>query len=211
MLKKRIITAVVGIPLLLLAVYFGGWALVAPLLVLAGIAADEYFKLLYLIKCKNKLLYGLLGVAYIAVGFLAFAGLRLGNPDWRQVLLLLFTVWVTDTGAFEIGRRFGKHKMAPKISPNKSWEGAFGGLFVALLIAGGYAVSALGINIVNSLLIVAIGSVAGQIGDLIESKVKRLAKVKDSGTIFPGHGGVLDRFDSILLAAPVVYLLLLLA
>ena len=211
MLKKRIITAVIGIPLLLLAVCFGGWALVAPVMFLAGIAADEYFKLLYLMKCKHKLVYGLLGVVYIAVGFLAFVGLRLQNPNWQQALLLLFTVWVTDTGAFEIGRRFGKHKMAPTISPNKSWEGAVGGLLVALLIAGGYAVSALGINIMMGLLIVAIGSVAGQIGDLIESKVKRLAGVKDSGSLFPGHGGVLDRFDSILLASPVVYLLLQLA
>ena len=211
MLKKRIITAVIGIPILLLAVYFGGWALVAPVMFLAGIAADEYFKLLYLMKCKHKLVYGLLGVVYIAVGFLAFVGLRLQSPNWQQALLLLFTVWVTDTGAFEIGRRFGKHKMAPTISPNKSWEGAVGGLLVALLIAGGYAVSALGINIMMGLLIVAIGSVAGQIGDLIESKVKRLAGVKDSGSLFPGHGGVLDRFDSILLASPVVYLLLQLA
>ena len=211
MLKKRIITAVIGIPILLLAVYFGGWALVAPVMFLAGIAADEYFKLLYLMKCKHKLVYGLLGVVYIAVGFLAFVGLRLQNPNWQQALLLLFTVWVTDTGAFEIGGRFGKHKMAPTISPNKSWEGAVGGLLVALLIAGGYAVSALGINIMMGLLIVSIGSVAGQIGDLIESKVKRLAGVKDSGSLFPGHGGVLDRFDSILLASPVVYLLLQLA
>ncbi len=208
MQKQRVLTAIVGVPLLLVFVYFGGWAMAAPVLVLGGLAAQEVFRLLPRVQCKQKWLLALFSVAYISAGFTAFALLRLEYADWRQALLLLFTVWVTDTGAYEIGRRFGKHPLAPKISPHKTWEGAISGLIFATLLVGGYALAALGIKITEALLLVFVGSVFGQIGDLLESKLKRMAGVKDSGTIFPGHGGVLDRFDSILLAAPVMLLLL---
>jgi phosphatidate cytidylyltransferase len=125
------------------------------------------------------------------------------------VLWLLLIIWATDIAAYELGRRIGKHKLAPAISPHKTVEGALAGFFAALLLGGGYALLFMDINLISAILLPPLISVLGQVGDLLESSVKRLAGVKDSGKLFPGHGGVLDRFDSILLAAPVMCLLLL--
>ncbi|MEG1998027.1 MAG: phosphatidate cytidylyltransferase, partial [Clostridiales bacterium] len=189
-------------------VYFGGWVLLAPIMFLGALAVQELFWMLPAMTCRFKWLLALSASLYIAAGFTFFVLLRLQYADFRPALLLLLTVWITDIGAYEIGRRVGKHLLAPKISPHKTWEGAISGLVFAVGLTGGYAVAVLGIKITEAVVIVAVGSVAGQLGDLLESKIKRLAGVKDSGKIFPGHGGVLDRFDSILLAAPVLYLLL---
>lgn len=139
------------------------------------------------------------------------------NPILAQdkylLLMLFITVWVNDTGAYCVGcltakRAKGNHKMAPNISPNKSWEGLFGG-FVFALIAG-YVFYRIGWidSCWKSLLICLVIAIAGTFGDLMESKMKRAVGVKDSGVFLPGHGGVLDRFDSLLLATPVLYFLL---
>lgn len=208
MQKKRVLTVVIGAPLLLLAVYWGGWALAAPVMLLAALAVQEMLHILPQIHCRLRWLLGLFAAVYIGAGFTAFALLRLDYADWRYSLLLLCTVWFTDSGAYEIGRRFGKRRMAPKISPSKTWEGAVAGFLLAIAVAGGYGAIALGIHISESILLVAVVSIFGQVGDLLESKYKRMAGVKDSGCIFPGHGGVLDRFDSILLASISFFLLL---
>jgi phosphatidate cytidylyltransferase len=124
------------------------------------------------------------------------------------LLFALMVNWIGDTGAYYVGRKFGKHKMAPRISPGKSWEGAvasavtsllFGMIYLPLAIAG----TPLWVACVVSLL----ANAAGQVGDLAESALKRGAGVKDSGTMLPGHGGILDRLDSSLFAMPVVYTL----
>lgn len=114
-------------------------------------------------------------------------------------------VWATDTGAYLTGIRFGKRKLAPRVSPNKSLEGSIGGLIFAL-VAGAvfWAVAKIGI-IPEIILLSLITSLVAQAGDLFESALKRTAGIKDSGSLIPGHGGILDRFDSFLFALPVIY------
>ena len=115
-------------------------------------------------------------------------------------------LWANDTGAYLIGISFGKHRLMERISPKKSWEGFFGGLIVAAIIA--WILSGW-LGVINSrgwIIVSVIVSIAGTYGDLIESMLKRSLGVKDSGTIMPGHGGFLDRFDSVVISFPMVYL-----
>jgi phosphatidate cytidylyltransferase len=121
--------------------------------------------------------------------------------------LLLFTVvlvWAGDTAAYFAGNSFGRTKMAPQVSPNKSWEGAIANIVASLIVGAAFAYW-MEISLAHVLVMALFGSIAGQIGDLFKSAFKRAAGVKDSGTILPGHGGVLDRIDSLILAAPVVW------
>lgn len=123
------------------------------------------------------------------------------------VLSVLLVIWAGDSGAYFVGRAIGKHKMAPAISPNKTWEGAIGGLAASWLV-GHWMVNHVGLYTGLALVFGLIVGAAGQIGDLFESAIKREIGIKDFGNLLPGHGGVLDRFDSLLFAAPVAYLLL---
>ncbi len=120
------------------------------------------------------------------------------------VLFALCMIWAGDTLAYFVGRSLGRVPMAPQLSPKKTWEGALGNLFGSLLVAVVFA-RWLQIDIINLMIVAALGNVAGQMGDLIESAFKRGAAVKDSGSLLPGHGGVYDRVDSLILAAPVVW------
>jgi phosphatidate cytidylyltransferase len=128
-------------------------------------------------------------------------------PDGRWLtLFLMLYVWGADTGAYFAGHRFGKHKLAPRVSPGKTWEGVAGGLATVLLVAllagvykFGFAAAALALWVALSL----VTGLVSVLGDLFESRLKRIAGVKDSGTLIPGHGGVLDRIDAFTAAAPV--------
>lgn len=124
------------------------------------------------------------------------------------VLMVFVIIWCSDTFAFVTGKLFGKSKIAPAISPGKTWEGAFGGLFFACLAALLLQINFIQDQISFILLILGVVwiVVAGILGDLLESKFKRTKGLKDSGNIMPGHGGILDRLDSFLLAMPVAYL-----
>lgn len=135
------------------------------------------------------------------------------------VVLALLIPWISDAGAYFIGSAFGKHKMAPKISPKKSWEGFFGGLataVIAVLVVGfGFpwwvetvlnGTASFTVNIPLLILIAVVGTVLGVIGDFSASLLKRQCMVKDFGSILPGHGGIMDRFDSVLFVAPFCYL-----
>jgi phosphatidate cytidylyltransferase len=125
------------------------------------------------------------------------------------VFLLFLVVWGCDTGAYAVGRIAGRHPLAPSISPKKTVEGALGGLLFGVLgafAARGWLVP--GIGALDALALGLAGAAMGQAGDLVESLLKREAGVKDAGSLIPGHGGVLDRFDSIFLAAPFVYVYL---
>jgi phosphatidate cytidylyltransferase len=128
------------------------------------------------------------------------------EPGAAWIVCVLAITFLSDTGAYFTGRLWGHHHMAPYISPKKSWEGAFGGLVVATLVGAGL-VPLLGLPIAvwMGALLGAIGSIAGQAGDLAESLIKRQVNIKDSGHIIPGHGGILDRIDSLLFTAPVLY------
>ncbi len=122
----------------------------------------------------------------------------------RLVLFTLSMIWAGDILAYFVGRSLGRVAMAPLVSPNKTWEGALGNLFGSLLVAVAFA-RWLQIDIVSLMIVAALGNIAGQMGDLIESAFKRGASVKDSGALLPGHGGIYDRIDSLILAAPVVW------
>lgn len=128
-------------------------------------------------------------------------------PDGREwVLLVVLTVWITDTGAYFVGRTVGRHKLAPAISPGKTWEGAIGGELAGLATVVGlnYAFG-LGLAVQHLLVIGLLAPFAGQVGDLAESALKRGLGIKDSSGLVPGHGGIVDRLDSLLFAAPAVY------
>ncbi|MYB47916.1 MAG: hypothetical protein F4X72_01350 [Dehalococcoidia bacterium] len=132
--------------------------------------------------------------------------LRGGEQGLEWIVLLLVVTFSTDTGAFFVGKAIGKRPLAPTISPNKTWEGAIGG-FAAAILAAFIAAWALQIDADLPLIAIlgALMGVVGQVGDLFESKLKRLADVKESGRLLPGHGGVLDRLDSIVFNLALVY------
>jgi phosphatidate cytidylyltransferase len=135
-------------------------------------------------------------------------------PDTRPgVVLILIAVvgpWISDAGAYFAGRLFGRHLLFPSLSPKKTVEGGLGGLLLTVLVVAPLAFTLLDFNPVKALLIGAAVSVASQCGDLFESALKRILDVKDLGNFLPGHGGVLDRVDSLLFTAPAVYYISLL-
>jgi len=133
--------------------------------------------------------------------------LRLNEIERVGRELILFTmclIWAGDVLAYFVGRSLGRIPMAPALSPKKTWEGALGNMIASLLVGVLFA-RWMQMDALTLIMIAALGNIAGQMGDLIESAFKRGAAVKDSGTLVPGHGGVLDRIDSLILAAPVVW------
>lgn len=118
---------------------------------------------------------------------------------------IIFSIWINDTMAYIVGSVFGKTPLS-KVSPKKTWEGTIGGAMLAIVIMSLVGNYLIGTSLMNSAMIAATASVFGTFGDLFESKLKRLAGVKDSGSLMPGHGGFLDRFDSLLIAVPAVWL-----
>ena len=151
----------------------------------------------------------MLGVAYIFGAWRT--GLTLHQISRHWLMFGLMINWVGDTGAYYIGRRFGRHKLAPLVSPGKSWEGAAASLASGVLFGVIYLPLAIrGTTWLSAALFAIAANVSGQIGDLAESAIKRSARVKDSGSLLPGHGGMLDRLDSTMFALPVLYALLML-
>jgi phosphatidate cytidylyltransferase len=120
------------------------------------------------------------------------------------LLFALVIVWVSDSAAYFAGKSIGKHALAPHLSPNKTWEGTIAGFLGSLTVGFAFA-RWLNVPLVHLLGMAAVGNVAGQVGDLLESAYKRSAGIKDSGSLLPGHGGVLDRIDALILAIPVVW------
>lgn len=174
------------------------------LIVIAVITLFKFPKELYF--DNGKLIFT---VIYTALPF-SFA---LGLPKFSmveetftlEVFFLFVLIWSSDSFAFFTGKFFGKHKMAPKISPKKTWEGFAGGVFFTLII--GYFIEMRFPDLRGNFIIVGfLVSVFAPFGDLVESQLKRNFGVKDSGNIIPGHGGILDRLDSFIICAPVVYL-----
>jgi phosphatidate cytidylyltransferase len=123
------------------------------------------------------------------------------------IISVLATIWICDTAAFQIGSIAGRHKLFPRVSPNKSWEGAVAGFIAAVITAVAAKMLVLEyLPLGGAVIIGMIVGIIGQLGDLTESLLKRDAGVKDSSALLPGHGGIFDRFDSLLLVAPCVYL-----
>lgn len=202
-MKQRVLTALIAGPLLLLLLWLNGWWLKGLLIALTLIGWYEYGRLIESMHPRRPWLWLPAGAAYIALGFAAFWAVR----QQGAMIWLLAVIWSTDTAAYEVGRRWGKHKLAPHISPNKTWEGAWAGLAVGGILGLLAALITTAAPWLAAFLVSLLISGLGQLGDLVESKVKRLAGVKDSGKLLPGHGGVLDRFDSLLLASMFMCLL----
>ena len=152
----------------------------------------------------------LLTTFYLSSGFVFLVLITNYYPQYEPTILLgcFILVWVNDSFAYIVGKNFGKQKLFEKISPKKTVEGFLGGLFFACVASYFIAKFTHTLTFNNWLILAIIISVFGTLGDLIESKFKRQAKVKDSGVIMPGHGGLLDRLDSIIFAAPFIYLFL---
>jgi phosphatidate cytidylyltransferase len=158
-----------------------------------------------------------LGIFYIGLFSASILGIRelykFSSQFYEQggflIISILVTIWICDSAAFFLGTAFGKHKLFPRVSPKKSWEGALAGFVFAILTMIAARLLVLDfLTIFDAIIIGAIVGTIGQYGDLIESLIKRDAEVKDSSTLIPGHGGVFDRFDSLLLASPFIYLYL---
>ena len=159
--------------------------------------------------------YAFLLTLYATAGFGCIALLRqLRNVGLWMVLLLLVIAWMSDTGAYFVGTFLGKHKMAPKLSPKKSWEGFFGGWLISVAAAVGLFFLRLhwlsGENLFGALILYILVALVlaplSVVGDLLASLIKRKTNIKDYGHIMPGHGGVMDRFDSVMFIAPLLYL-----
>lgn len=258
MLLKRVLSALVGIPVLVFLVYKGDIFLLLAVVLLMLLGLLEFRNIIKKSQCKAlsillwlgalifplaffihyqfiiallffyllfcyfyyliyypkysplDLSFTLLGVIYICWGFFHLLLLRNINEGFWLVIYVFVIVWSTDTGAYFTGIYLGKHKLAPLISPKKTWEGFCGGLVSSVLIAYIFSNSIPDLSLTIQKILFYISpavSIAGQLGDLFESSLKRFAQIKDSGKIIPGHGGILDRFDSALWAAPVAYYL----
>lgn len=194
----RVASALVLAPVALACVWFGGIAWYA-LVTAAGLGVCwEWWKM-----CRGEPLPLLAGFGYAVLAVAALAWLRADPAGGRPALIfLLVVVWCSDIGAYAAGRLIGGRKLAPSISPGKTWSGAAGGLLAA--IVGAEVVAALWNGRPGpAMLAAAVLGVASQLGDLLESAVKRQFGVKDSGHLIPGHGGLLDRLDGLMAAALV--------
>lgn len=257
--KERIISALIGVPVLLCFVIIGGLPLallVAGLMMLgfyefgemvkakghqflfwpvaiggmamliamvcqwpnwASMGMMVAFALIFLLTIIN---YPKVDVASVGVNFLALVYIGWTLPhlvaidtfaDGTLILLyLFFGIWSSDSGAYFVGKFLGKHKLAPRISPNKTVEGALGGVLATLVVLSVLNHFLLLFTLNQVLIFAFFLSLLGQFGDLVESLLKRFLGVKDSGHLIPGHGGILDRFDSIIMAAPFIYYIVLL-
>lgn len=208
-LGPNIIWAIPG-GILPLSAYYYGLISVLPCLIIVVIS---YFLICVLVAGYRDNVIKVVGVRffgvlYVALLFSHFITLRLVPDGNRWLLFALAIVWSGDTGAYYGGRAWGKKKLSPVISPNKTVEGALAGL-VASMCVGLILVRVFGldndISVILTLFLALIAGVAGIFGDLTESYIKRWAGVKDSGKLIPGHGGLLDRVDSVLFSVPVVY------
>ena len=269
MLKKRVITALWGLPLLVAVIGFGGELGFTILMVIIGLlAAFEFYRMvavskvpsltylgliwtaLFIISRNSKLLSilephfnlelltpllltsvmiisliwlllrpqkegvftnwawtiaGILYVGWLLSYLVALRGMDSGR-NW--VFFALFITFASDIAAFFIGRAWGKHRLAPHISPGKTWEGTIGGIFGAILVSLLFVIPSplsLPLSYGQAILLGLLVSIFGQLGDLVESLLKRNTGVKESGKLIPGHGGILDRIDSVVLAGIVVY------
>lgn len=188
----------------------GGW-LCAGMLVIAVVAEIFSGK-----PFNPKLLaHSLFGLLYISLSWALLINLYttsiISGADfgWIIVIMLIGSIWINDTMAYIVGSFIGKTQLSP-ISPKKTWEGTIGGAILAIAAVTIVSHLVFGVSYLQVIIFSTIAVIAGTFGDLLESKLKRLANVKDSGQIMPGHGGFLDRFDSLLLATPFVWLYIML-
>jgi len=255
MLRTRVLSAIVMIPVVAGALYLGGWWFTAAILLVAGLAASEFYTLLREANLSaNRFLgWGMIATFILAAmqmswkpwldfaftfllllslvwhmlqkdraapgndwvatvagtlyfGWLGsrFVALRMLPDGLWWVALALLSTWITDSGAYFVGRRWGRRKLAPRLSPKKTWEGAIGGWIVGVALTPLVA-WAFGLPPLHGLIVGALVATVAPFGDLAESMFKRQVSAKDSSNLIPGHGGMLDRIDSLLFVVPIVY------
>lgn len=209
-LKRRIISAVVLIPIVILICYFGGFVYTSILLVAAVIMSFEWNQIVNSDNesehMKNK--WQVAGIIYIVVFVLAMMYLQSLLQGFWLLMFIFAIVWATDIGAYFTGRKIGGPKILKKISPNKTWSGLLGGMLCAGFVAFIFALF-VGIHSSQVIFFGSLLAVISQIGDFFESWFKRCFKVKDSGNIIPGHGGLLDRIDGLVSVAITIALIAL--
>ena len=208
-----------GYSLLKLSMYIGGLLLIGEAYLYGGEYATLTYFIVFMFLAINLILVSKLNIATMAVSFLGVIYLSFFKyilllrdlpyvflEGFYLILIAFLLTWMVDTGAYFSGRLFGNKKLAPSISPNKTWEGAIGGTIFTILTAVILHFTLISIGgVLNAIILGLLISISGQLGDLLESLIKRAANVKDSGNLLPGHGGILDRFDSILFTVPVTY------
>lgn len=162
------------------------------------------------VQLKN-IRYSALGLLYISLSWGLMMDIKCAdkgegflNTGIAIPVFIIFSIWINDTMAYIVGSLIGKRPFS-SISPKKTWEGTIGGALLAIVVMS-FVGKYFGISLLNAAAIATIAAVTGTLGDLLESKLKRMAGIKDSGNILPGHGGFLDRFDSLLIATPFVWL-----
>jgi len=258
-MSKRILTVIIGIPIIFVCTYFGGWSFFFLVTLIALFALNEFYNLMlkkgyspsylvgscvtvfftwfttftlkhpnwepyaigilttaiivtfsagiFLKKAQDSTVNAsitLLGILYIGWMISYLILIRQLNPYGHYLFFLMIAIWACDTTAYVVGTNFGKIKLSPYISPNKTVEGSIAG-FVVSVIAASFFSWMIGMNMVHGIILGMIIGIVSQISDLVESLIKRDAGVKDSSNLIPGHGGVLDRMDSFILTAPIMY------
>ena len=202
----RSFSAIIMATFVLSAIWIGSPYFEALIGLIGCLAINEWYRLVLVNRPKfPNGFYMFFGALYILTPCLILVWLRNNDLHGLYFILWFFAIiWSTDIGAYLFGKTIGGAKLAPKISPNKTWAGFFGGIVSAVIIS---LLVYYFVHPVSTLIPLVLGcvviSVVGQIGDLIESWCKRRLGVKDSGDLIPGHGGILDRVDSILLSAPI--------
>jgi len=201
-LSRRTITAVIYAAIVLVGAFAPPIVFAAVLLITAALALAE------LVELSGAGLVAVVEAALVIVGCVSLYFLRTlsGADPSAPLLITIFAVWAADVAAYAVGSSYGRRKIAPAVSPGKTWEGTIAGFLAAAAVVLVVAVPT-GNHVWAALAALTIGPVAFA-GDLLESWLKRRAGVKDSGTLLPGHGGVLDRIDSLIAAAPLVALLI---
>ncbi len=205
-LRDRIISSTILIPVAIIAIFYSISLFILLSLILVFLMTLEWNNITQ--NAKNKRNWQILGFIYIIFPIYCAVMLRQINPF--ILLWMFFIIWTTDIFAYFFGKYLKGPKLAKKISPNKTWTGLFGGV-VASAILGIISSFIFPGNILFFVIFSVILSVIEQISDLCESKIKRIFNVKDSGTIIPGHGGVIDRMDGMVFVAPITYLVVIIS
>jgi phosphatidate cytidylyltransferase len=217
--KTRALSAIIFVVVMLGAIFYSINSFIILFLIVHTGCYIEYNnhlnKTATITSSTAKVLYDLFGLAYMTASF--FAITHLASAHWASVLgttqyyvlpmLVIVSIWINDTMAYVVGSFIGKTPLSV-VSPKKTWEGTIGGAVLAVVAVVLLGKALTDLSYQTLVIVSATAAITGTIGDLIESKFKRMAGVKDSGNILPGHGGFFDRFDSLLLAGPCVWLML---
>lgn len=258
MLRHRVLSAIVLLPIVLALAYLGGipWSLTVLIVGVLGwremtnllqrnhFAVDRLLGLVFIVACVGEayiralglisldllrpLLTGLIvfsltwalydrsehptinwainiaGALYMGFLLAHFVSLRLRPQGFNWLMLALILTWANDSMAYFVGSTLGRHKLWPRVSPKKTWEGLFGGLLGALTAGGLFAHSLVNVPAWSGVMLGLLVAIAATFGDLAVSLLKRMARLKDSSNLIPGHGGVLDRLDSLMFTVPIV-------